>query len=233
MATSSTATSIPPPPETNWFHNAGRGVFTHYLNGLQNNKGPNSLGRNTSWSDTVDEFDVDAYADSAARAGARYAVITMMQGGIHMIAPNSRYDNYTGYAPGVACARRDLVLDLHAALAKRDLRLLLYWTGDGPHMDHQASAGLGMPNCPTTDPKACDCRLGCPDKPGNGVPLLFAQRWADVLAEYAQRYGDKVSGWWIDGCYAPWYNQTGFPRQSKLAPYHAAIRSGKPASATP
>ena len=94
MVITSTATSIPPPPETNWFHNAGRGVFTHYLNGLQNNKGPNSLGRNTSWSDTVDEFDVDAYADSAARAGARYAVITMMQGGIHMIAPNSRYNNY-------------------------------------------------------------------------------------------------------------------------------------------
>ena len=47
-----------------------------------------------------------------------------------------------------------------------------------------------MPKCPS-DP---NCR--------NDVPLLFVQRWASVLEEYATRYQDKVSGWWIDGCYA-------------------------------
>jgi hypothetical protein len=71
-------------------------VFTHYLDGLQNNFGSNSLGKNTTWSDCVDEFDVDAYADSAAATGARYAVITMMQGAKFMLGPNARYDNLTG-----------------------------------------------------------------------------------------------------------------------------------------
>ena len=135
------------PPETDWFFHAKRGVFTHYLDGLQNG-GSNSLGKKTSWDDCVSEFDAEAYAASAAATGARYAVITMMQGSKSMLGPNARYDALTGYAPGAACSTRDLVLEIHAALAKRGLHLLLYWTGDGPHEDAQASAGMGLPACP-------------------------------------------------------------------------------------
>jgi len=50
-----------------------------------------------------------------------------------------RYDRYTGFEPGAACSTRDLVLDVHAALAKRGLRMLLYWTCDGPSDDDEAS----------------------------------------------------------------------------------------------
>ena len=35
----------------------------------------------------------------------------------------------------------------------------------------------------------------------SNIPELFAQRWGSVLKEYAVRYGDKVKGWWVDGCY--------------------------------
>jgi hypothetical protein len=75
-----TATSVagvvqwpPPGPETDWLSAAGHGVFTHYLDGLQNEFGINSQGRTTTWSDAVDEFDAEAYAASAAQANARYA----------------------------------------------------------------------------------------------------------------------------------------------------------------
>lgn len=54
-----------------------------------------------------------------------------------MIAPNAQYDVYTGYAPGEACATRDLVLDLYDALSPQGIKLMLYWTGDGPHFDQQ------------------------------------------------------------------------------------------------
>ena len=47
-----------------------------------------------------------------------------------------------------ACSKRDLVLDIHAALAKRGLKLLLYWTCNGPTNDHQAAAGMGLPGSP-------------------------------------------------------------------------------------
>jgi hypothetical protein len=207
-----------PPPETDWFFAAKRGVFTHYLDGLQSRNGRNAQGNaSTSWSDTVDAFDAEAYAASAAATGARYAVITMMQGSKSMLGPNSVYDKLTGYKPGEACSRRDLVLDIHAALEKRGLHLLLYWTGDGPHSDHQASAGMGMPLCPGKLKGGVDCR--------HDVPLLFTQRWASVLEEYAVRYGDKVKGWWVDGCYE-YFNYT----ETKLHPYYLAVKKGNPAA---
>jgi hypothetical protein len=124
-----------------------------------------------------------------------------MQGDKHMIAPNAVYDAYTGYAPGDACARRDLVLDLSAALSARGIRLMLYYTGDGPHEDAQAATGLGWPDAPV-------------DR--SNVPLLFVQRWAEVLGEYSKRYGDKVSGYWIDGCYT-YFNYTRVARKHSLA----------------
>jgi len=194
--------------ETDWLSAAGRGVFTHYLNELQNSFGSNSQGKNTSWSDCVDEFDTEAYASSAAAAGARYAVITMMQGSIFLLGPNALYDSFTGYPAGYATSRRDLVLDLSVSLAARNISLMLYWTGDGPHEDQQASSGLGWPDAP---------------RDRSNVPPLFAQRWAAVQQVYAERYGSRVKGWRVDGCYTAFgYNET------KLRPYHDAIRAGNP-----
>ena len=184
-----------------------RGIFTHYLNGLQNSYGPNSNGENSTWSQCVEEFNATLYAEGVASTGADYAVITIMQGSIHMLAPNQAYDFYSGYPPGFACSERDLVLDLSAALSARGVRLMLYYTGDGPHEDAQASAGLGWPEAPVTRAN---------------VPLVFSQRWGQVLAEYALRYGDRVSGWWVDGCYARAFNYT----DEKLQPYSLAVRAG-------
>lgn len=203
--------SLPPPsplPETDWLSKAGHGVFTHFLNGLQNEFGRNSQGLNSSWDDCVVQFDVEAFAADAAATGAKYAFITLMQVEKFMIAPNARFDALTGYKPGEACATRDLVLDLHAALDKRGLKLGLYWTGDGPRGDPKAAAGMGTDNTP----------------PGRNIE--FVKRWSSVLQEYSERYGNKVFGWWLDGCYfsagAFGYNDT------TLKYYHDAIRAGNP-----
>eukprot|EP01050_Picozoa_sp_SAG11_P001599 SAG11_NODE_71_length_18338_cov_14.752974_3_plen_2964_part_00 len=197
--------------ETDWISQAGTGIFVHYLQGIQNNctdiSRCNSQGKNTSWSQCVDEFDVDIFAKDAAATGAQYVIFTMMQATQFMIAPNAAYDNYTGYAPGQACSKRDLVLHLSAALGKHGLKLLLYWTGDGPRADPQAANGLGWA-WPTPDKRP--------------MPEFLA-RWAAVLREYAVRYGTRVAGWWVDGCHA-WrgYNET------NLRGYHDAIRAGNP-----
>ena len=197
-----------PLPETDWLSAAGHGVFTHFLNGLQNEFGRNSQGKNSSWDACVSDFDVEAYAADAASTGAKYAFITMMQGDQHMIAPNARFDALTGYEPGEACATRDLVLDLWAALDKRGLKLGLYWTGDGPARDPKGAAGMGTDGSP----------------PGRNIE--FVKRWSSVLQEYSERYGDKVFGWWVDGCYYSagnyGYNDT------TLKYYHDAIRAGNP-----
>lgn len=206
-----TARCADPAPETDWFAAAGHGIFTHYLNELQNNAGsPNSNNQSTNWSACVDEFDVEAYAASAAAANAKYAVITMQQGSRFLAAPNAAYEAFTGYARGNATSARDLPSDLAAALSARGIRLLLYWTGDGPHEDPQASTGLGWPDAP---------------KSRSNVPPLFAQRWAAVMGEYALRYGARVGGWWQDGCYPDAFNYT----SDKLRPYLDAVRGGNPA----
>lgn len=80
----------------------------------------------------MSEFDAEAYAADAAATGANYAFLTMMQQSRHIIAPSKTYDSYTGWSPGEACSTRDLVLDVHAALEKRGLKMMLYWTCDGP-----------------------------------------------------------------------------------------------------
>jgi hypothetical protein len=77
-----------PPSETDWFFEAKRGVFTHYLHALQSSNGTSAQGNaSTSWTDTVDTFDADAYAESVAVTGARYATITLMQGDKFLLGP--------------------------------------------------------------------------------------------------------------------------------------------------
>ncbi len=33
------------------------------------------------------------------------------------------------------------------------------------------------------------------------ITEFFSEKWSSVLREYANRYGDRVSAWWIDGRY--------------------------------
>jgi len=168
-------------PNTDWFQKAGYGIFVHYLAGLQNNREQfHSLGRETPWDECVREFDTERFADTMAEAGAGYVIFTMMQVTRFMIAPNATYDRITGYKPGEACATRDLVEDLYRSLSRHKIPLMLYWTGDGPRADSKAAPAFGWKEPVTPE---------------------FVTKWASVVEEYGKRYGDKVVGYWVDGCY--------------------------------
>lgn len=167
---------------TDWFSQAGWGVFVHYLYELQgNSKRIANNGEYTSWDDMVNKFDTDKFAADVAETGASYVIFTMMQVTRYLIAPNQTYNQLTGYKTGEACSTRDLVSDLITSLDKYDIKLMLYWTGDGPRQDKQASDGMGGWDGQVTDE--------------------YVSNWARVVAEYGQRYGDKLYGWWVDGCY--------------------------------
>jgi len=173
----------PNPAKTDWLAARKYGVFVHYLSGLQNNpEHVASLGRQTSWDECVRQFDAEKFAARMEEAGAGYVIFTMMQRTRFLIAPNATFDRLTGYKPGEACATRDLVEDLHRALDKRGIALMLYWTGDGPCDDPKAAAALRWPG----DGKVTD---------------EFVRLWAAVVREYGERYKDKVKGYWTDGCY--------------------------------
>ncbi len=182
------------------------GVFTHYLCGVQNDPGhPSNMGIGTTdWSACVNDLDVNLLAEQLHESGARFLYITIMQGSRHMIAPNKTYDDITGMKPGEACAERDLVLDLYDALEPYGIDLYLYTTGDGPHADSVCGPKMGFVK--------------------GHVTKSFVKNWASVLREYAVRYGDKVKGWWIDGCYRSAFGYT----DKLMKPYYDAVKAGNP-----
>jgi hypothetical protein len=191
---------------TDFLMNAKYGIFVHYLNNLQNCASDRGLnqGKVTSWDECVSDFDVNKFVSTVKDIGADYVIFTLMQQTKYMCAPNSTYNFYTGYVPGQACSSRDLINDLYGALNKEHIKLMLYTTGEGPAQDKQAAEGIGW------DGK---------------VKLVFQSRWYGCMKEYSDRYGFKVSGWWVDGCYAHWGNA-----DSNLTNYSANLKSGNPNS---
>jgi hypothetical protein len=190
---------------TDFLVEAKFGIFVHYLYGLQNSDDSRrklSLGKSTSWDECVHDFNVKTFADTAAEAGAGYVIFTLMQQYRYMCAPNHVYDGFTGFLPGEACSTRDLVMDLYEALGRNDIKLMLYSTGEGPAKDEKAAAGI----------------------PWTGKPdVLFQSRWYGCMKEYSDTYKEKISGWWIDGCYPWWDNDS-----ANLANYSAHLKSGNP-----
>ena len=147
--------------DTDWFVKAGYGVFVHYLDGIQNNADQlHSLGKQTSWDECVRDFDTERFAADVEASGAGYAIVTVMQISRFMIAPNATFERITGYQPGEACATRDLIEDLYQSLSRRNIKLMLYWTGDGPRADDKAGPAYGC---------------------GNPVSTEFVQKWADTF----------------------------------------------------
>ena len=192
-------------PNTDWFMKAGYGVFVHYLSDIQNNSQElHSLGKETSWDECVQEFDAEKFADLMDQVGAGYVIFTMHQRTRFLIAPNATFDRLTGYKPGQACATRDLVEDLYVALHRKNIPLMLYWTGDGPRQDQQAAKALGYTEKVSTE---------------------YVQKWTSVVQEYSTRYGEKIVGWWVDGCY-PWIGYD----QDKLGLMAKALKAGNPRS---
>ncbi len=160
--------------DTDWFKNSRYGVFMHFL--------PASAAQ----LEQVKAFDVQALASQLETIGARHFVITLGQNSGYFNAPNATYDRLTGYAPGERCSTRDLPLDLVRALEPKGIKLLLYLPCQTPNQD-------------TAPQKAFGLRQGAADQP---IDLDFARKWAQVIQEWSDRYGDKVVGWWFDGGYA-------------------------------
>jgi alpha-L-fucosidase len=180
---------------TDWLKGAKYGVFMHFL------------PANEKQLAQVKEFDTGSLAKQLEQAGAGYFVITLGQNSGYMISPNATYDRYAGYAAGERCSTRDLPLDLHEALRKKGIKLMLYLPCQAPNRDVRAQKAFGL-------------REGPQDQP---ITVEFARKWAEVIQEWSDRYGERVSGWWFDGG----YKWVGFDQEiAKI--YSAAVKHGNP-----
>jgi hypothetical protein len=162
-------------PATDWMPAAKVGAFMHFLPGESNFAG-------------VEKFDVPAVTKQLVDAGVRYFVFTLGQNSGYMNAPNDTYETIAGYAANERCAKRDLPMELALALKPHGIRFMLYLPCQTPNRDLQAIRAFGLSETPAKGDRKID--------------LVFAKKWAHVIREWSDRYGDHVSGWWFDGGYA-------------------------------
>lgn len=194
------------PADSRWFRQARWGVFAHFLAEHYLDQ-PITPAR---WNRLVDRFDVERLANQLQGAGAGYLIFTIGQNSGYFCAPNPVYDELIGH-PESHCSRRDLMDDLHAALRRRGIALLAYLPAGAPDQDPQAVARL-------------EWRKGGPDRLVN-----FQRKWEAVCRAWSERWGKKVRGWWIDGCWFAdaMYRFDGAPNFKSFA---AALKAGNPAA---
>jgi len=203
--------------DATWFRKCGWGAFTHYLTGSKTTA--------DDWNRQVDSFDVDRLADELEQAGARYYFITIGQTSGHYCSPNETYDSIVGVSPS-KCSRRDLVGDICDALAPRGIKLLVYLASEGPGRDVMARQRLGWLG-----------RHWGEMEPGQDVvetwsdkrQVAFQENWEAVIREWSTRWGPRVRGWWMDGC---WHKDVmyGHPDPPNFASFAAALKAGNPDS---
>jgi hypothetical protein len=191
-----------------WMREARWGVMSHYLADWRERSDHEPRGVE-HWNDLVDHFDVEALADQLKSVGAGWYLISIGQNSGYYLSPNATYDKITGIAPS-KLSRRDLVADLGTALRKRGIKLMVYLPSGGPAGDKVASAALKWQGGPHRNAE-------------------FQHNWEAIIREWSVRWGDKVAGWWFDGCYWPntMYRSDQEPNFGSFA---AAVRAGNPAS---
>jgi Alpha-L-fucosidase len=196
------------PPRSAWMPEAKWGVMTHYLfDWIAREHG---LAMDTErWNALVDGFDVVGLAEQLRSIGAGYHVLTLGQNSGYYLAPNPTYDRLVGIQPS-RCSRRDLVFDLSAALRQRGIRLIVYLPSGAPNADAVAREALQWQNGPHPNRE-------------------FKEKWEAIVRDWSLRFGDRIDGWWFDGCYWPntMYRTPDTPNFATLA---AAARAGNPAS---
>lgn len=87
---------------------------------------------------------------------------------------------------------------------------MLYLPGQPPYYDTHAQTSFGLP-----------ANYGIEST----INTTCATRWAKVIQEWSDRYGDKVSGWWFDGCY-----RWAYPDDATFKKYADALKHGNPNS---
>jgi hypothetical protein len=132
-------------------------------------------GPHKPWPQMVDQFDVEKFADMVESTGAGYAIWSATWATYYFPAPIKAIERLL---PG-RTSNRDLIGELAAALAKRDIRLLLYYH-------------LGAEGPPASDTAPIDNPLTLSQQPS------YFDHWCSILQDVGERYGDRLAGWMFD-----------------------------------
>lgn len=198
------------------------GLMFHYIDKPASSNTPSSTTAE-QWNRRVDSFDVGRFAGTVKKLGAGHVLFTLGQNTGHFCSPNKTYDRIAGIRPS-KLSRRDLIAEIAEALLP-EVRLIAYLPSHAPANDDAAverfclnppwdAGAWGLP--PHRDGGLADGRLS-----------EFQRKWEAVVAEWGERWGNLVSGWWIDGCYfaKAMYGGEEEPNGESFA---RALRAGNP-----
>jgi hypothetical protein len=175
-----------------WFQNARYGLMVHWTKQSMPLK-----GEPKSYDEAVAAFDVEAFADQASRTGAGFVVLTTSHAMHYFPAPLESLDRIL---PG-RTSRRNLVSDLAAALARRGMKLMLYYhLGASSDPDWIKASGAFDTNTEK-----------------------FFGNWRAIISEAGDHYGDQLAGWWFDDGSTNYYYRS--PPWESLA---RAAKAGNP-----
>jgi hypothetical protein len=181
---------------TDWMVKGKYGVFISWVP-----EGYPLYGTNQTYQHyekAVNHFDVGAFARTVEEAGASWVVFTTTHGKYFYPGPLKVMDRVV---PGRTC-RRDLVGELADSLGEFNIRLMLYFhPGPSASEDREWANAAGI--SPVDDNR-------------------YNQIMLDIFSEIGQGYGQKLSGWYVDGTYGYYVRNTSFEHLTR------ALKAGNP-----
>lgn len=174
--------------DTTWFQQARYGMMVHWTK-----QSMPLTGDPKSYEQAVADFDVEAFADTMKSTGAGFVVFTTSHAMQYFPAPLKSLD---AILPG-RTTPRDLPADLSAALAKRGMKLFLYFHL-GAHDDADWLKASGFRETDTAP---------------------FFNNLQSIISEAGERYGDKLAGWWFDDGITNYYYRS--------APWESLAKAAK------
>lgn len=184
---------------TDWFRDAKWGLFLHYLAAPPGHDLEKELSPEV-WNRRIDAFDLDGIVEQVLSIRPGYVMFTLGQNTGYFLSPNATYDSLVPRALS-RLSRRDLMGELIAKLYSNGIPVFAYLPSHAPAYDRQAVEALAC--TPLWD--AGRWQL----KPGRYLAIegvderlsQFQRNWEAIIREWSLRWGERLAGWWFDGCY--------------------------------
>ncbi len=158
---------------TDWLAESRFGIGVHWTAHTVPRK-----GSPLPFQKAVDAFQMDAFVDAVAHAGANYVLFTTTHALQMLPAPHPIIDKIL---PGRTCSR-DLIDELAVRLAAKRIPLLLYY-------NH---------SCNGNDDTAWMRAIGY-EQPKKD---RFVNNLVEIVSWMGDHYGSKVKAWWFDSAYS-------------------------------
>ena len=190
------------PLRAGWMRDGNFGLMVHWIPpGPMPQKGEREMDLQRA----VEAFDLDLFLRQFDESQADWMIFTIAQNSGYYASHNATLDRLLG--PGHT-SHRDLVMEIAKSVKARNKRFIAYLPCIVTHAPDDVRTKLGW----TTEE--------------NTTPNLFRERYAEVIRDFALRFGSLLDGWWFDGAVDEYHY-----KDSYSPAFMEAARAGNPMAA--